>query len=61
MVGVVGGSISCGHGAVDAPGWVQRVEKFLQDAYGKDSPLSEWDLGDISCLQGCSDSSEVSM
>jgi hypothetical protein len=41
VVGVVGGSISSGHGAEDAPSWVDRVEKYLKEAYGKDSPLSE--------------------
>jgi hypothetical protein len=47
VVGVVGGSISSGHGAEDAPNWVDRVEKFLQDAYGKNSTLSEWSMEEL--------------
>lgn len=41
VVGVLGGSISAGQGAVDAPNWVDRVDTFLREAYGKNSTLSE--------------------
>jgi DNA polymerase alpha subunit B len=34
-VAVVGGSISAGTGAEDAPAWVDRLETYLKETYGK--------------------------
>lgn len=34
-VSVLGGSISAGIGAEDAPAWVDRLEQYLKDTYGK--------------------------
>jgi DNA polymerase alpha subunit B len=34
-VSVLGGSISAGIGAEDAPAWVDRLEQYLKDSYGK--------------------------
>lgn len=34
-VSVVGASISAGIGAEDAPAWVDRLEQYLKDTYGK--------------------------
>jgi DNA polymerase alpha subunit B len=34
-VSVLGASISAGIGAEDAPAWVDRLEQYLKDTYGK--------------------------
>lgn len=34
-VSVIGASISAGIGAEDAPAWVDRLEQYLKDTYGK--------------------------
>lgn len=34
-VSVLGASISAGIGAEDAPAWVDRLEQYLKDSYGK--------------------------
>lgn len=34
-MGVVGGSIAAGTGAEDAPPWVDRLQTYLMDSYGR--------------------------